>query len=100
MKMHPTKAPRPDGMPLVFFQKYWHVVGESVTTSILSALRPGDITPTFNHTHIILIPKKDNPAKVNGYRPISLCNMVYKVILKVIANRFKLIIMPKINAET
>jgi len=36
-----------------------------------------------------LVPKKNDPASIEHFRPISLCNLVYKVILKVIANRLK-----------
>ncbi|CAL2267032.1 unnamed protein product [Prunus armeniaca] len=35
-QMPPSKAPRIDGMPAVFFQKYWHILGDEVTVRILS----------------------------------------------------------------
>ena len=45
--------------------------------------------PTFNMTHVALIPKNNNPLTVSDYRPISLCNVMYKIISKVLANRLK-----------
>jgi hypothetical protein len=44
---------------------------------------------SFNVTHIALIPKKINPSCVSDYQPISLCNVVYKLISKVLANPMK-----------
>jgi hypothetical protein len=42
-----------------------------------------------NHTNIALIPKVDNPSQVNHFRPISLTNFNYKIISKILSNRFK-----------
>lgn len=47
-----------------------------------------NINPTF----IVLIPKTNCPIKLNEYKPISLYNVIYKVISKTIANRLKPII--------
>ncbi|KAK9287662.1 hypothetical protein L1049_016099 [Liquidambar formosana] len=88
-QMHPTKALGPDGMPTSFFQKYWHVVGPNVTNAALSFLNEGQMLWKLNYTHIILIPKIDSPENITQYRPISLCNVLYKIISKVLANRLK-----------
>lgn len=42
-----------------------------------------------NMTHVILLPKVKAPTKISEFRPISLCNVIYKVVTKAIANRFK-----------
>lgn len=49
----------------------------------------------LNRTFITLIPKRDNPESVNRCRPISLCNISYKIISKILINRLK-IVLPKI----
>ena len=85
-------------MPPLFFQKYWHIVGNSVFNASLLALNSGFIQSEINHTHIVLIPKKKDPQKITDFRPISLCNVVYKLIFKVLANRLKQV-LPHIILE-
>lgn len=58
IQMHPTKVLRPDGMSPVFFQKYWHILGESTIEPVLSALNYGDFPTDINYTFLSLIPKK------------------------------------------
>ena len=55
--------------------------------------------PALNHTHIVLIPKVKNPVKMSDFRPISLCNVIYKIITKMLANRLKQI-LPQIIGLT
>ena len=60
-----------------------------VTQVALSSLNSGSILKSINHTFITLIPKVHNLEKVTNFRPISLCNVIYKTISKVLANRLK-----------
>lgn len=87
--MNPTKAPGPDGMSAIFFQKYWFVVGNDVVAVCLEFLNGNGSVAVLNRTLIALIPKVQDPKMVTEYRPIRLCNVIYKLISKVLANRMK-----------
>ena len=80
--MYPLKAPGPDGMPPLFNQHFWPTVGNLVTKTILDFLNFGIIPPKFNKSQIVLVPKINRPHRVTKYRPISLCNVVYKMAAK------------------
>ena len=88
-QMAPLKAPGPDGMPPLFFQTFWQHIGPKVSKAVVSCLNSGTLLKSINHTFITLIPKVSNPENVSEFRPISLCNVLYKIISKVIANCLK-----------
>ena len=52
---------------------------------------------SINDTYICLIPKTKTPQKITKYRPISLCNVIYKLLSKVLANRLNKILHNVIN---
>ena len=88
-EMAPLKAPGLDGMPPLFYQTYWIDVGMDISHAVISCLNSGSLLKSINHTFITLIPKVKNPKKVSEFRPISLCNVIYKIVSKVIENRLK-----------
>ena len=97
-QMAPLKAPSPDGMPPLFYQSYWPLLGNDVTQSILHFLNSGSLPPALGHSFVTLIPKVKNPETVSQFRPISLSNVLYRVFSKVLANRLKKI-MPQLISE-
>ncbi|XP_057779546.1 uncharacterized protein LOC130998129 [Salvia miltiorrhiza] len=88
-QMHPDKSPGPDGLNPKFYQSCWNVVGEDVFKSCSTWLSDGMFPDGLNHTLISLIPKVDSPANMKELRPIALCNVLYKIVSKVLCNRLR-----------
>ena len=75
------------------------MVGDDVINAVLDFLNNGVMSPDVNVTQIVLIPKIKSPEKMSDFRPISLCNVIYKTISKVLANRLKQI-LPQLISPT
>jgi len=86
------KAPGPDGMHAVFYKRFWDVLGDDLVKEVLEAVNLAKIPEGWNDTTIVLIPKVNNPTMVSQFSPINLCNVVYKVISKMLANRLWMIL--------
>jgi hypothetical protein len=93
------KAPGPDGTLSLFYKKFWDIVGEQVTSEVLGVLNGGPFPQGWNETTIVLIPKVSTPLSIKDLRPISLCNVLYKLVSKVLANRLKNI-LPEVISST
>ena len=87
--MHSLKSPGPDGLPPLFYKKYWAVVGNSVIKAVQNFFVSGKMLKEVNNTFIVLIPKVSNPSTITHFRPISLCNTIYKVISKLLVARLR-----------
>ncbi|KAG6693248.1 hypothetical protein I3842_10G159900, partial [Carya illinoinensis] len=72
-----SKSPSPDGFT------------EDLRRVIKHFFVNGHFLQELNHTYIALIPKTDSPNIVHQFRPISLSNVCYKIIAKILANRLK-----------
>ena len=88
-QMASLKAPGSDGMPPLFYQSYWSLVGSDVSTTILHYLNSSISPQTLFHSFITLIPKVKDPKYVTEFRPISLSNVLYRIFAKVLTNRLQ-----------
>jgi hypothetical protein len=87
-QMQAFKAPGPDDFVACFYQQNWAIVGTEVCQAVLSFLNTGQMVAKINETNIAL----KNPSQVSDFRPINLCNIIYKLISKVLANRLKVVL--------
>ncbi|KAL5770698.1 hypothetical protein ACOSP7_014852 [Xanthoceras sorbifolium] len=91
-QMAPAKAPGSDGLPALFYQKFWGVVGDNIVQALLAVLNNGADLGVMSNAVVALIPKVKSPIRISDFRPISLCNVTYKLVAKVLANRLKLVL--------
>lgn len=87
--MQNGKALGPDGFNAYFFKACWNIVKEDILNVVEDFRVNKTILKVLNTSFISLIPKQDNAQTPERYRPIALCNVVYKIISKVVANRLK-----------
>ncbi|KAK9288102.1 hypothetical protein L1049_016549 [Liquidambar formosana] len=88
-RMGSLKAPGPDGMSVLFYKHYWSTIKFDVVNTVRSFFLGGFMLKQLNHTNIALIPKTDSAYVVHHFRPISLCNVIYKLIAKILSNRLQ-----------
>ncbi|WJX92273.1 hypothetical protein P8452_73938 [Trifolium repens] len=99
MDMHPDKSPGPDGFNPAFYQHFWHLCGDDIFAAVKSWLARGFFPTSLNETNICLIPKCDSPNTMKDLRPIALCNVLYKMVSKLLANRLRQCIDKCISEE-
>ena len=83
------RSPGLDGWPVEFFIHLFDLMGKDLLNAVEYNRKYGRITPSLNSTFLALIPKKDKPTTFADFRPISLCNLIYKLTSKIIVVRLK-----------
>ena len=83
------KAPGPNGLNAGFYKRFWIIVEDSIKKEVKKVFREKKVPEYLNNTNIILIPKVQGSETIGSYRPISLCNYVYKIISKVLVGRIR-----------
>lgn len=89
MDFHPLKAPGPDVLNPIFFQKFWHLTNTHFLQVVQDFFSHGNLSPSVNTSPIVLIPKNTHPESIKHFRPISLCNTIYKIISKIFVHRLR-----------
>lgn len=87
--INPDKSPGPDGMNAGFYRHHWEIIKQGVIPYVKTFFHQNHLDPKLNQTHVCLIPKIDSPSSIRDYRPISLSNVAYKIISKILAERLK-----------
>ena len=79
----------PDGLNAAFYKLAWPWIKQDISKLVTDFYSSGHFHDDINKTYIALIPKIDQPQIPQDFRPISLCNVIYKIIAKSLANRIK-----------
>uniref|UniRef100_A0A453E7K8 Reverse transcriptase domain-containing protein n=1 Tax=Aegilops tauschii subsp. strangulata TaxID=200361 RepID=A0A453E7K8_AEGTS len=85
----PIKAPGTDGLPARFFQRNRAVLKIEIIAAVLDLFKSGVMPEGVNDTTIVLIPKVPHPKELKDFRPVSLCNVLYKIVSKCLVNRLR-----------
>lgn len=81
------KAPGPDGFSAHFFKVAWPTVGPLLVEAVAEFFETGQLLKQWNTTILSMIPKSARAQTVGEYRPIACCNVIYKIISKILSNR-------------
>ncbi|XP_074369678.1 uncharacterized protein LOC141711143 [Apium graveolens] len=87
--MHPDKASGIDGFNPAFYQAFWSVVEIDVVKFCHDFMQTGLLPEGVNKTLVCLIPKVKIPQTMGDLRPISLCNVLVRILSKVLSIRLK-----------
>eukprot|EP00253_Pinus_taeda_P020669 PITA_20669 len=93
------KAPGPDGFSSNFFHHFWELIKWEVWQVVEESRSLRWMYPGLNATFIALIPKAEDSNSPEKFRPIAVCNIIYKIVSKVVALRLKPLLPGTISPE-
>ena len=82
-------SPGPDGLNAKFYKHTWPWIASDVYKLVIDFYNTALMQPELNQTFLVLLPEKTQSVTPQDFRPISLCNVIYKLIAKTLANRLK-----------
>jgi hypothetical protein len=87
MDMKADSAPGPDGLPVIFFQKFWEKI-QAVIMPMFQEFYIGTLVMSrLNYGVITLIPKIVGATDIRQFRPITVINVILRIFSKVCASR-------------
>jgi hypothetical protein len=89
----------PDGWTSKFFLFFFDLVGNDLLEMVEESRLKGHLSGGINATFLALILKANKPTSFDDYHPISLCNLIYKVISKILATRIKPFLAKCLSSE-
>jgi len=99
MSMKKGIAPGPDGYTMEFYQAGWHFLGKEILELVEESHLKQKVWPAINSSFFTLIPKSTNSENAQGFRPIALCNVIYKIIATLIAKGLKPLLVRLISPD-
>jgi len=98
--MATNKAPRPDGFTIEFFKVCWPIIKAHLLIPVRNFHKTKKVLPAINATFLTLIPKSNQADSPDKFCPITLCNVLYKILSKLMDNRLKSILPSIISKST
>ncbi|GAA0168566.1 hypothetical protein LIER_23253 [Lithospermum erythrorhizon] len=96
-EMPVDKSPGPDGMTVLFFQSFWHIVSNDIVSAVDTFFFSSRLLTSINHMRVCLILKKTLPMSMSDFRPISLCNIIAKIIGRIMTNQLSSVLISIIS---
>ncbi|KAI0511099.1 hypothetical protein KFK09_011721 [Dendrobium nobile] len=84
-----NKSPGVDGVTSSFYKSYWNIIWETLWNAVRNFFNSSHMNKEWKDTLIVLIPKIKSPLSSSNYRPISLCQINYKIVATMLVNRLK-----------
>jgi hypothetical protein len=88
-----------DSWTVEFFLHYYELVGEDLLGLVEESRSRGEVIKALNSNFLLLIPKVNKPLNFGDFQLISLCNLCYKIIANILANRIKPIPYRSLSGE-
>jgi hypothetical protein len=99
MDMKTGNSSGPHGFTSNLFQKCWKIIGKDIWEVVEESHMLGSMLKAFNATFLALIPKEKEANTTEKFRPITLCNIIYKIVSKLVANIIKPLLKNIISKE-